>query len=186
VQVVRYTGRAAVSVRAANGELELEEVFYLRAVAQLQRPPCGKKVAYTRSQRQSTWPFLGRRPSVTRPAWPPGFARKHARASSPFDYRQPFVVSFSPCGRCCTFRLARQARLAQLNSPALRNLIWPHLETWAPEFCRLVREKPPAQRPASPLDLGWLSKQWPGVQGVHIRARSPARAGLGYLPWRSL
>ncbi len=106
---MRYTGERIC--RAARGELELEEVFYLRPVGDYADRQ-GKKYHYGLEA---------------------GYAEEHARGILPFDYRQHFVVSFSL--RAFLHFLDLRAKLdAQQEIRALCDLMWPHLQSWAPEF----------------------------------------------------
>jgi thymidylate synthase (FAD) len=62
-----------------------------------------------------------------------GYAEEHARGILPFDYRQHFVVSFSL--RAFLHFLDLRAKLdAQQEIRALCDLMWPHLQSWAPQF----------------------------------------------------
>ncbi|MFZ9288202.1 MAG: FAD-dependent thymidylate synthase, partial [Vulcanococcus sp.] len=62
-----------------------------------------------------------------------GFAEEHARGILPFDYRQHFVVSFSL--RAFLHFMDLRAKLdAQEEIRVLCDLMWPHLQAWAPEI----------------------------------------------------
>lgn len=130
VQSMRYTGERIC--RAANRELELEEVFYLRPVGSYSDRQ-GKKYAYTEEQRAIDLALCLAAAERYRDLLAAGFAEEHARGILPFDYRQHFVVSFTL--RALLHFLDLRAKLdAQLEIRQLCDLIWPHLETWAPEF----------------------------------------------------
>ena len=62
-----------------------------------------------------------------------GFAEEHARGILPFDYRQHFVVSFSL--RAFLHFMDLRAKLdAQEEIRVLCDLMWPHMQAWAPEI----------------------------------------------------
>ena len=130
VQSMRYTGERIS--RAAYGGLDLEEVFYLRP-AGVYSDREGKTYTYTAFRRSddlelcriAAQDYYGRVCS--------GYAEEHARGLLPFDYRQHFVVSFSL--RAMLHFLDLRAKLdAQLEIRQLCDLMWPHLEAWAPEI----------------------------------------------------
>ncbi|MGL6132909.1 MAG: FAD-dependent thymidylate synthase [Prochlorococcaceae cyanobacterium] len=130
VQSMRYTGDRIR--RAANGELELEEVFYLRPVGDYADRQ-GKKYAYSLDQRGIDLHLCRQAAERYRDLLDAGYAEEHARGILPFDYRQHFVVSFSL--RAFLHFLDLRAKLdAQLEIRALCDLLWPHLQSWAPEI----------------------------------------------------
>jgi thymidylate synthase (FAD) len=130
VQSMRYTGERIC--KAANGELELEEVFYLRPLGEY-RDRQGKKYSYTADQRETDWQHVRVAAERYRDLLAQGFAEEHARGILPFDYRQHFVVSFSL--RAFLHFLDLRAKLdAQKEIRDLCELMWPHLQEWAPEF----------------------------------------------------
>ena len=92
VQSMRYTGERIC--RAANGELPLEEVFYLRPVGTYSDRQ-GKKYLYSDELRQQDLAHCQQAAERYRGLLNAGFAEEHARGILPFDYRQHFVVSFS-------------------------------------------------------------------------------------------
>ena len=62
-----------------------------------------------------------------------GYAEEHARGILPFDYRQHFVVSFTL--RALLHFLDLRAKLdAQQEIRTLCDLMWPHLQEWAPQI----------------------------------------------------
>jgi thymidylate synthase (FAD) len=62
-----------------------------------------------------------------------GYAEEHARGILPFDYRQHFVVSFSL--RAFLHFMDLRAKLdAQEEIRMLCDLMWPHMQSWAPEI----------------------------------------------------
>ena len=130
VQSMRYTGDRIC--KAANGEMDLEEVFYLRPVGDYTDRQ-GKKYSYTPDQREIDLAHCRIAAERYRDLLAAGFAEEHARGILPFDYRQHFVVSFSL--RAFLHFLDLRAKLdAQEEIRALCDLMWPHLEAWAPEI----------------------------------------------------
>jgi thymidylate synthase (FAD) len=127
---MRYTGDRIR--RAADGELELEEVFYLRPVGDYADRQ-GKKYTYDAAQRAIDRELCRQAAERYRDLLAAGFAEEHARGILPFDYRQHFVVSFTL--RALLHFLDLRAKLdAQQEIRALCDLIWPHLQAWTPEF----------------------------------------------------
>jgi thymidylate synthase (FAD) len=130
VQSMRYTGERIS--RAANGELELEEVFYLRPVGSYSDRQ-GKKYDYTPEERAKDLALCRTAAERYREMLAAGFAEEHARGILPFDYRQHFVVSFSL--RAFLHFMDLRAKLdAQQEIRELCDLMWPHFQTWAPEI----------------------------------------------------
>jgi len=127
---MRYTGDRIC--RAADGALELEEVFYLRPVGDYADRQ-GKKYTYSAEQRAVDLHLCQSAAERYRDLLAAGFAEEHARGILPFDYRQHFVVSFSL--RAFLHFLDLRAKLdAQGEIRALCDLMWPHLQAWAPEI----------------------------------------------------
>jgi thymidylate synthase (FAD) len=130
VQSMRYTGERIC--RAANGALDLEEVFYLRPVGDYADRQ-GKKYHYSSDERAIDLDLCRAAAERYRDLLAAGYAEEHARGILPFDYRQHFVVSFSL--RAFLHFLDLRAKLdAQEEIRALCDLMWPHLEAWAPEI----------------------------------------------------
>jgi thymidylate synthase (FAD) len=129
VQSMRYTGDRIC--KAANEELAIEEVFYLRP-AGYYSDRNGKKYHYTESQRNKDLALCKEAANRYYELILDGFAEEHARGILPFDYRQHFVVSFTL--RAFLHFLDLRAKLdAQLEIRQLCDLMWPHLEKWSPE-----------------------------------------------------
>ena len=131
VQSMRYTGERICA--AARGELHLEDVFYLRPVGSYSDRQ-GKRYEYTDAHRSEDLVHL-RATAIhyLRRVEEYGFAEEHARGILPFDYRQHFVVSFTL--RALLHFLDLRAKLdAQQEIRWLCELIWPHLQEWAPEI----------------------------------------------------
>ena len=130
VQSMRYTGDRIC--RAANGEMDLEEVFYLRPVGDYTDRQ-GKKYSYTAWHREIDMAYCRTAAERYCELLADGLAEEHARGILPFDYRQHFVVSFSL--RAFLHFLDLRAKLdAQEEIRALCDLMWPHLRAWAPEI----------------------------------------------------
>ena len=130
VQSMRYTGERIC--RAADGELPLEEVFYLRPVGEYSDRQ-GKKYLYSQEERDLDLSHCQRSAERYRDLLRAGFAEEHARGILPFDYRQHFIVSFSL--RAFLHFMDLRAKLdAQLEIRRLCDLMWPHLVDWAPQF----------------------------------------------------
>jgi thymidylate synthase (FAD) len=129
-QSMRYTGERIR--QAATGELDIEEVFYIRP-AGFYSDRQGKKYEYDELERDvdlTLCRVMSVRYSKLLSA---GIAEEQARGILPFDYRQHFVVSFSL--RAFLHFLDLRAKLdAQLEIRQLCELMWPHLRDWAPEI----------------------------------------------------
>ncbi len=127
---MRYTGDRIR--RAANGELELEEVIYLRPVGTYSDRQ-GKKYTYDEGQRAIDLELCRAAVARYRDLLDAGLAEEHARGILPFDYRQHFVVSFTL--RAFLHFLDLRAKLdAQQEIRELCDLMWPHLQQWVPQF----------------------------------------------------
>lgn len=130
VQSMRYTGQRIAA--AAKGDIDLEEVFYLRPVGDYADRK-GKRYSYTEQDRNRDLQLCARAAGQYRDLLDRGFAEEHARGILPFDYRQHFVVSFSL--RAFLHFMDLRAKLdAQLEIRQLCDLMWPHMVSWAPEF----------------------------------------------------
>lgn len=129
VQSGRYTGQRIVA--AAQGELDLEEVFYLRPVGQY-RDRQGKRYAYTETDRSDDLAECMSAARRYRTRIEQGFAEEHARGMIPFDFRQHFVVSFTLRALMHFLDLRAKAD-AQEEIRQLCDLMMPHFHAWAPE-----------------------------------------------------
>ncbi|QEY32260.1 FAD-dependent thymidylate synthase [Synechococcus sp. RSCCF101] len=136
VQSMRYTGERIC--RAARGELDLEEVVYLRPVGDYNDRQ-GKRYRYSESQRESDLAFCRRSVERYSQRLSEGFSEEHARGLLPFDYRQHFVVSFT-LRALLHFMDLRAKRDAQLEIRCLCDLLWPHLQDWVPEIAAWYEE----------------------------------------------
>jgi len=130
VQSMRYTG--ARICKAARDELDLEEVFYLRPVGHY-HDRNGRKYEYTEDERARDKAYCQSLACRYNYRILEGCAEEHARSMLPFDTRQHFVVSFNL--RSFLHFLDLRAKMdAQLEIRALCDLMWPHLECWAPQI----------------------------------------------------
>jgi thymidylate synthase (FAD) len=135
VQSMRYTGERICA--AALGQLDLEEVFYLRPIG-LYRSRQGKHYEYNRCQRGIDLEACRAAAGRYRDLIAAGFAEEHARSILPFDYRQHFVVSFT-MRALLHFLDLRAKQDAQQEIRELCDLIWPHLQEWAPQVAAWYR-----------------------------------------------
>jgi thymidylate synthase (FAD) len=126
----RYTGRRILDV--CTGTRDAEEVFYLRPVGTY-RDRQGKKYDYTEDQRIIHRIICIDSAARYKLALEAGFSEEHARDIIPYAIRQDFVVSFN-LRSLLHFLDLRSKRDAQLEIQQLCDLIWPHLEAWAPEL----------------------------------------------------
>ena len=130
VQSGRYTGQRVVQV--ADGELDLEEVFYLRP-AGTYRDRQGKRYTYTAALRVEDAERCYDAAEAYAAKLGLGFSEEHARGMSPFDFRQNFVVSFS-LRAALHFMDLRSKLDAQEEIQALCDLMWPQITDWVPEI----------------------------------------------------
>ena len=138
VQSLRYTGSRICS--AANREIDIEDVFYLRPTGHYADRQ-GKRYEYTESQRSiDKGNCLRAAERYRNLVEKNGFAEEHARGVIPFDVRQHFVVSFS-LRALMHFLDMRAKRDAQDEIRQLCDLIMPHFEAWTPEIAAWYREK---------------------------------------------
>jgi thymidylate synthase (FAD) len=136
VQSMRYTGDRIC--KASNGELPLEEVFYLRPVGEYTDRQ-GKKYAYTAKLRAEDVERCYDAAKAYATKLELGFSEEHARGLLPFDFRQHFVVSFSLRALMHFLDLRAKAD-AQWEIRQLCELVWPHFEAWAPEIASWYRD----------------------------------------------
>lgn len=137
VQSMRYTSQRIID--AANGDKDLEEVFYLRPVGQY-RDRQGANYFYSEEDRATDLILCAQAAERYKELLDKGFAEEHARGILPFDYRQHFVVSFTL--RAFLHFLDLRAKLdAQPEIQTLCDLMLPHLDHWTPAFAAYYREK---------------------------------------------
>lgn len=130
VQSGRYTGERVC--KAAHGEINLEEVFYLRPVGPYTDRK-GKRYEYTMSQRNTDRGLCLDAAQRYAQLIDLGYAEEHARGILPFDIRQHFVVSFS-LRSALHFLDLRSKRDAQPEIQAMCDMVWPHVKEWVPEI----------------------------------------------------
>ena len=107
-------------------------MFYLRPVGSYADRQ-GKKYTYSAEERAKDLVLCQAAAERYRDLLAAGFAEEHARGILPFDYRQHFVVSFSL--RAFLHFMDLRAKLdAQEEIRALCDLMWPHMQSWAPEI----------------------------------------------------
>jgi thymidylate synthase (FAD) len=130
VQSLRYTGGRIIDY--VIGERDFEEVFYLRPLG-CYSDRQGKKYHYTAHHRAADKELCTNAALRYAQLIEDGFAEEHARSILPFDVRQHFVVSFSL--RAFLHFLDLRTKLdAQDEIRQLCDLMWPHLQAWAPEI----------------------------------------------------
>jgi thymidylate synthase (FAD) len=130
VQSMRYTGERVCHV--ATGQLDVEDVFYLRPVGEY-RDRQGKKYPYDPGQRgmdKQDCIIAARRYNRQIQL---GWSEEHARGMLPFDFRQNFVVTFS-LRAALHFLDLRSKADAQDEIRALCDLMWNEVEDWVPEI----------------------------------------------------
>lgn len=130
VQSMRYTGQRIA--KAAEGQIPIEDVFYLRPVGDYS-DRFGKKYSYSEEQRQSDLDLCLRAANRYREMLEQGMAEEHARGIIPFDFRQNFVVSFN-VRSLMHFLDLRAKKDAQLEIQWMCELILPHFQSWVPEI----------------------------------------------------
>ena len=131
-QSMRYTGLRLLQV--ANGEMDVEEVFYLRPIGEYTDRQ-GGKYNYTAKARMLDIEECHRAAVRYSQKIIAGFAEEHARGLLPFDFRQHFVVSFTL--RALLHFLDLRAKLdAQWEIRVLCDLLLPHLQAWTPEIAQ--------------------------------------------------
>lgn len=129
VQSGRYTGQRIID--ASVGRRDLEEVFYLRPVGDYSDRQ-GKRYSYTEDMRRIDLARCHDAAAHYAYQIRQGMAEEHARGMIPFDVRQHFVVSFTLRALLHFLDLRRKLD-AQQEIRELCDLMWPHLERWAPE-----------------------------------------------------
>ena len=128
VQSGRYTGQRLVDL--ANGELDVDQVFYRRPVG-VYRDRQGKQYEYTEQQREIDRILFLDIAGRYKLDIENGFSEEHARRHVPYALRQHFVVTFN-LRSLLHFLDLRAKKDAQLEITQLCDLLWPHLEEWTP------------------------------------------------------
>ncbi|MEO1764774.1 MAG: FAD-dependent thymidylate synthase, partial [Cyanobacteria bacterium J06629_18] len=92
VQSFRYTSEQFIKV--AEGEKDVEDVFYLRPVDYYTNRQ-GKKYYYSLEQRQADLNWCMEAVKRYKLDFDNGISEEHIRGKMPFDYRQHFIVSLN-------------------------------------------------------------------------------------------
>lgn len=129
VQSMRYTGQRIVA--CANGELDIEEVFYLRPLGAY-RDRQGKRYQYTEAHREADLFDCRQAAKRYSEKIALGYAEEHARGLLPFDFRQNFVMS-ATLRATLHFLDLRSKADAQPEIQAFCDALWPVLKSWTPE-----------------------------------------------------
>lgn len=137
VQSQRYTGKRVLKV--ANGELDVEDVFYVRPAGFYVNRQ-GKKYEWTEEHRQLKLARIIDECREYADYYQQGFAEEHIRDYLPQAIRQNFVVSFNL--RSVLHFLDLRAKLdAQLEIEALCSAFVPELQKWAPNVWSYYEQK---------------------------------------------
>lgn len=137
VQSFRYTGSRILAV--AEGNTEVEDVFYLRPVGFYTNRE-GKKYHYTEEQRSDDLVYCVQAATRYAERIEQGFAEEHARSLIPFDVRQHWVMSANVRSLMHIMDLRAKAD-AQLEAQQMCELIWPHFEAWVPAIAAWYKDK---------------------------------------------
>lgn len=132
VQSMRYTGARVAA--AAKGEVDLEDVFYLRPVGHYHDRQ-GHKYYYSPELRAADLELCRQAAQRYCDLTEAGFSEEHARGILPFDYRQHFVVSFN-LRSALHFMDLRSKKDAQLEIQQVCELMWPHIQAWVPAIAQ--------------------------------------------------
>jgi thymidylate synthase (FAD) len=124
----RYTGNQFINV--LEGKKGIEDVFYLRPVGYYSDRQ-GKKYYYSPEHREADLQWCLEAAKRYKADFESGMSEEHARGKVPFDYRQHFVVSFN-LRSLLHFLDLRYKKDAQLEIQKLCEMMFPHLEEWAP------------------------------------------------------
>jgi thymidylate synthase (FAD) len=130
VQSFRYT--SGHILRAAQQEMDIEDVFYLRPPGRYHDRQ-GKMYHYTAQRRQLDVEYCLAAAQLYQADIKAGMPEEQARGKLPFDYRQHFVVTFNLRSLLHFFDL-RLKRDAQLEIQQMCKLMQPHFESWTPEI----------------------------------------------------
>ena len=136
VQSFRYSGKRIIDV--ANGDRDVEEVFYLRPLGTY-RDRHGKGYNYTQAQRNNDIADVIESSKKYRDKIALGMAEEHARGTIPFDTRQHWVMS----GNLRSFLHLMDLRWkkdAQIECRQLCDLIFPYIEEWVPTIAKWYLE----------------------------------------------
>ncbi|BAY80734.1 thymidylate synthase complementing protein ThyX [Calothrix parasitica NIES-267] len=128
VQSFRYTSEQFIKV--AEGEKDVEDVFYLRPVDYYTNRK-GKKYYYSPEQRQTDLNWCMEAVKRYKIDFDNGISEEHIRGKMPFDYRQHFIVSLN-LRSLMHFLDMRNKKDAQLEIQKLCELMLIHFENWVP------------------------------------------------------
>lgn len=137
VQSQRYTGKRVLKV--ANGELPIEDVFYVRPEG-LYTNRQGKKYEWSDEDRQRKFKRILDECEEYSEYYKKGVPEEHIRDYLPQAIRQNCVVTFNL--RSILHFIDLRAKLdAQLEIQALCEAFTPYLEQWAPNVWQYYTEK---------------------------------------------
>lgn len=137
VQSMRYTGDRII--KAANKEIDVEDVVYLRPVGTYTNRE-GVKFQYTeewRTKRDLSWALDQCR--WYKRAVLDGMPKEQARGMMVFDFRQDWVVSFN-ARSLMHFLDLRAKKDAQLEIQWLCDLLFVEFHCWMPELAEWYRD----------------------------------------------
>ena len=137
VQSQRYTGKRVVKV--ASGELDVEEVFYVRPVG-FYTNRNGKKYSWTGQDRQDELQWIVEGCKRYAVKYDKGMCEEHIRDYLAQAIRQNFVVSFN-LRSVLHFMDLRSKLDAQLEIQALCDSFAPELKKWTPSVWAYYEEK---------------------------------------------
>ena len=132
VQSFRYTSEQFIQV--AEGEKDIEDVFYLRPV-DFYTNRQGKKYYYSSEQRQADLNWCMEAVKRYKTDFDNGISEEHIRGKMPFDYRQHFIVSLN-LRSLMHFLDMRKKKDAQLEIQKLCELMLIHFENWVPDIAK--------------------------------------------------
>jgi thymidylate synthase (FAD) len=132
VQSGRYTSKRILA--AAAGELEIEDVFYLRPVGSYSDRQ-GKKYDYTLEQRQQDLDWCRQGCQRYTERIQDGLAEEHARGLIPFDVRQHWVMSGN--ARAIMHLLDIRGKFdVQQETRVMTEMMFEHFKDWMPEIAQ--------------------------------------------------
>ena len=146
VQSMRYSGARVAEV--AEGQRDIEEVFYLRPVGQYGNRQ-GKRYFYSEEQRQADLEWCMAACRRYRDRMNEGLSEEHARGLIPFDFRQHFVLSCNARSLMHLLDLRAKAD-AQLEIQKLCELLMTHFQEWMPEVATWYEQTRLAKARLSP------------------------------------
>lgn len=146
VQSFRYTGQRIIDV--AEGNREIEDVFYLRLVDNYTNRQ-GKSYFYSEEQRKQDLQWCLDACKLYKQRIEEGLAEEQARSIIPFDARQHFVLS---CNARSLMHLLdlRWKKDAQLEAQKLCELLYAHFEIWMPAVANWYKENRAKKAKLSP------------------------------------